>query len=874
MALRFRTFFPYTLPGVLAVIGWWWYITRKKERTNKEKQAITGAGEQGTKAFNTNCGPVEAVSSVNTVSPQLHQGERAEEENKEIMSLVDLMSAPLPVETLGRLDARTTNFCSTAANLNTSTFEGGAEKLVLETLTSQGATFLSNEEMSRMPLLHKVNEQSSVMEPETVCGVDKVQPVEHSVVKSSVVSTVDLAVEPLAKGDRSTELDLQVAFSSETAGFQKRAQEPESDKRFPAEEEEASIQTPSSVELGSLESSANVRASDIQAAVVYPCLGKEEGREDTELTENNLQENFAENDKIQQVAACIISEVISAATQEVLSSTTDVSEQQTSCVILEDQVNSLLESKDLNISHTETSESQDEGIIASTEKTTPLKCCVPIPTQLEECKKQNQSEDCVVERSSLVNGCSSQAFELCLKECIPDVSMQSRLQEASKCPVEELRKAEKTCAVVEDSGCSTCLSGDGTGVEDQLQSTALSCVLADQKSDVLNLSVIEESSSTLHHAAEITQALEGQEMQKSTYSSEILESNSVNARNGGPWSTETEADHSGASDVNSMDSVDSGCALGGAESHQNAGLLSQSDKTELTVWEIEVPKHLVGRLIGKQGRYVSFLKQTSGAKIYISTLPYTQEFQICHLEGTHQQVDKALNLIAKKFKELDLTNIYAPPPPPLSLPSLPITSWLMLPDGITVEVIIVNVVNAGHMFVQQHTHPTYHALRSLDQQMYLCYSSPGIPTLPSPVEVGVICAAPAVDGAWWRAQIVDYFKETNEAEVRYVDYGGYERVKIEVLRQIRSDFVTLPFQGAEVLLDNVIPLPGEERFSSEADAALDEMTRGSALLAQVTSYDSASGLPLIQLWNMMGEEVVSINRALVERGLAQWVDNY
>ena len=30
---------------------------------------------------------------------------------------------------------------------------------------------------------------------------------------------------------------------------------------------------------------------------------------------------------------------------------------------------------------------------------------------------------------------------------------------------------------------------------------------------------------------------------------------------------------------------------------------------------------------------MSFLKQNSGAKIYISTLPYTQEFQICHIEG-------------------------------------------------------------------------------------------------------------------------------------------------------------------------------------------------------------------------------------------------
>lgn len=59
---------------------------------------------------------------------------------------------------------------------------------------------------------------------------------------------------------------------------------------------------------------------------------------------------------------------------------------------------------------------------------------------------------------------------------------------------------------------------------------------------------------------------------------------------------------------------------------------------------------------------------------------------------------------------------------------------LLLPNGVTVEVIVVNIVSAGHVFVQQHTHPTYHALRSLDQQMFLCYSQPGTPALPSPAE--------------------------------------------------------------------------------------------------------------------------------------------
>lgn len=101
------------------------------------------------------------------------------------------------------------------------------------------------------------------------------------------------------------------------------------------------------------------------------------------------------------------------------------------------------------------------------------------------------------------------------------------------------------------------------------------------------------------------------------------------------------------------------------------------------------------------------------------------------------------------------------------MPTAPSPSLqLMLPDGITVEVIVVNQVNAGHLFVQQHTHPTFHALRSLDQQMYLCYSQPGIPTLPTPVEseccpgsqrgvlgsgqargrsIGVACSALALD---------------------------------------------------------------------------------------------------------------------------------
>ena len=424
-------------------------------------------------------------------------------------------------------------------------------------------------------------------------------------------------------------------------------------------------------------------------------------------------------------------------------------------------------------------------------------------------------------------------------------------------------------AVAEDSGCSACASEDGTSVEDLLKSTS-SPPLQQQRLGLLEMPGVKGSEGDAASSQKPPSPTLAED--KVPYSNGMLKEDGPPLGHEPSWPGEADTDHSGGSDVNSMDSVDSGCAVRKNGSCLKSG--ADSNKTELVIWEIEVPKHLVGRLIGKQGRYVSFLKQVSGAKIYISTLPYTQDFQICHIEGSQQNVDKALTLIGKKFKDLSLTNIYAPPPPSLPLHSLPMTSWLMLPDGVTVEVIVVNQVNAGHLFVQQHTHPTFHVLRSLDQQMYLCYSQPGIPTMPTPVEVGVVCAAPGVEGAWWRAQVVGYFKDTSEVEIRYVDYGGYERVKIDTLRQIRSDFVTLPFQGAEVLLDNVVPLPDDDQFSSEADAVVSEMTRGTPLLAQVTNYDSATGLPLIQLWSMIGDELVSINRTLVERGFAQWVESY
>jgi A-kinase anchor protein 1 len=64
-------------------------------------------------------------------------------------------------------------------------------------------------------------------------------------------------------------------------------------------------------------------------------------------------------------------------------------------------------------------------------------------------------------------------------------------------------------------------------------------------------------------------------------------------------------------------------------------------------------------------------------------------------------------------------------------------------------------------------------------------------------------------GGWYRAQVVAVDTETDTCDIKFLDYGGYLTVNISVLRQIRADYMTLPFQAAECYMSNVTPIGGE-----------------------------------------------------------------
>ena len=136
------------------------------------------------------------------------------------------------------------------------------------------------------------------------------------------------------------------------------------------------------------------------------------------------------------------------------------------------------------------------------------------------------------------------------------------------------------------------------------------------------------------------------------------------------------------------------------------------------------------------------------------------------------------------------------------------TTQLYLMDGVPNDVMMSSLVSAGHFFLQQPTHSTYASLSLLNHIMAVTYGEHEAPPISSP-NVGIIVAAPvpAMPG-WYRALVVGVSDDEAYCDVKYVDYGGCSRLETSSLRQIRMDFMNLPFQASECYLADVAPLEG------------------------------------------------------------------
>lgn len=322
------------------------------------------------------------------------------------------------------------------------------------------------------------------------------------------------------------------------------------------------------------------------------------------------------------------------------------------------------------------------------------------------------------------------------------------------------------------------------------------------------------------------------------------------------------------SDNHSEGSSDSGKGCSEAASPPPAGL--PSPQTGLRLYQFIIPQSLVGLLIGKHGAFVSQVKSKTSANIFVKRHPDSVKLKICAIEGTQGDIDAALDMIRRKFPEKRF--------PQLSLqeistelcqrmvPLVPEYLQLQLVEVVNNDTIVSCLVTAGHIFLQQPTHPTFPSLHVLHRLMGCCYQSPEVPALPEPVTEGTICVAPT-ENNWYRAQILAVDDETSV--VKLVDFGGYLNVDNSQLKQIRSDFMTLPFQAIEAILALIKPANGTD-WSNEALRVMAGLTAGQLLQAQVVGYDEG-GIPLVNLYLTIGvEQVVYLNQELVERGLAEW----
>ncbi|GAB1602638.1 hypothetical protein Ahia01_000543400 [Argonauta hians] len=305
-----------------------------------------------------------------------------------------------------------------------------------------------------------------------------------------------------------------------------------------------------------------------------------------------------------------------------------------------------------------------------------------------------------------------------------------------------------------------------------------------------------------------------------------------------------------------------------------------SDQLTSKLYECYFPSELCGRLIGRQGKTITHIKKSSGAYVTLQPSPYTPNHQILTINGSDDQIESALQCISEKFPSsiydnVDLTPIRDTNTLTSALPVvMPELIQLRLPseEGVPVDVVVTSVVDASHVFLQLPTHPTYTALSRLDKFMNRCYSQPGlVPHLPQPLAVGIICVAPAHD-SWYRALIVSVSEQDDQCEIKFLDYGGYTQISWKDLRQIRSDFMTLPFQAIEVYLANIAPMPDESYFSAAALDTLHHLTTHGVTQAQAVS-DSPDGIPFVHMYQITGNKVVFVNRELANQNVVQWIES-
>jgi len=284
----------------------------------------------------------------------------------------------------------------------------------------------------------------------------------------------------------------------------------------------------------------------------------------------------------------------------------------------------------------------------------------------------------------------------------------------------------------------------------------------------------------------------------------------------------------------------------------------------LMSYHFHIPEYLCGKMIGNNGGFINNLMSSASCNVLIedekdkiiekSTETGVEvEFKRCSVEGTRSNIDKCLDMIKEKFvhhPELTLHQINKPEPASITENSITLT----LTTNVTQDVYISSIVSSSHVFLHLPSHSSYPSLERLNVFLSEIYNNYSTPQLLRPILPDTIAVARNND-AWYRCLVVSYDKVEDCCQIKYVDYGIYDSVKAEDLRQIRTDFLNMPFQAVECYLANV--------DSNVALPKLETLIAGHSLQAKSIGY-SGDGTPLVLLQRLQDGTTTLINEELMD----------
>ena len=243
---------------------------------------------------------------------------------------------------------------------------------------------------------------------------------------------------------------------------------------------------------------------------------------------------------------------------------------------------------------------------------------------------------------------------------------------------------------------------------------------------------------------------------------------------------------------------------------------TDSSKKDRVRIQLQLPRDVIGRFIGKQGRNIKALMQESaGAYVYLNqkSVPKDAIIVPCTIQGTSKQVNEALAIIERKFPEINVADALVnspsqgmltpqappvfpiPPSSTVSTASGALESWEceLQPACIPTKSFSATVSYIESMchvwIVPRDISKEIDELHRTMSYSY-CYSSTLKHTLPLPSNsqtdlLGRFCAVRVSEIHWLRGRIVKFGDDMLTYEVQLVDYGSYVIVPPSSINPLR-----------------------------------------------------------------------------------------